>query len=119
MSSSRLFNGTTFTFASTAVGKLVGMSYRAGGNWIDVSYPTDLNKLFEMTSQLELEVKLKFKGGTSLTTGTKGTTAIVWKDGTTTNCPGTWQIGPVEVTGDWDAPITSTAEARPTIPDGS
>jgi len=113
-----MFNGSTFTFSGTPVGQLVGISYRAGGAWVDVSYPEDLNKLFEQ-GQTELEVRLKFKGGTSLSPKAKGVAAIIWADGSSSSCPGTWQVGPVECTGDWDAPITSTAELRPTVPDAS
>ena len=112
---SRMFNGSSFTFASSAVGKIVGMSFKIGGTWVDVTEPEDANKLFEQ-GQPELEVKLKFKGGTTLVQGAVGAAAIVWNDGTSTSCPGTWQVGPVEYTGDWDAPITSTAELRPTVP---
>jgi hypothetical protein len=116
---SRMFNGSTFNFASSAVGKIIGISYSEGGTWVDVTQPEDLNKLSELSTQADLIVKLKFKGGNSLVRAAKGVAAIVWKDGTTTACPGTWQVGPREVTGDWDAPITSTAELKPTVPDAT
>jgi hypothetical protein len=116
----RMFNGSTFTFASVSVPKLIGISYRIGGQWVDVSCPDDVNKLFEL-GQHELEIRLRFKkgGAGALTTGTKGTAAIVWTDGSTSTCPGTWQVGTIEQQGDFDGPITSTAELRPTVPDVS
>lgn len=115
---SRLFNGTTFSFGSTPVGKLIGISYKKGGSWIDVSEPEDANKLFEL-GQSELDVQLRFKGGAAgnLTPGDKDTAAIVWKDGSTTPCPGTWMVGPIGVEGSWESPLSSTAELRPTVPD--
>jgi len=115
----RLFNGTVFTFAGTPAGKLVGLSYRIGGNWIDVTEPADLNKLYELSSQSDLEVKLKFKGCHALTEGTKGVAAITFSNGFTRACPGTWQVGNFEFSGDWDSPWQSTAEARPTVPDSA
>lgn len=115
---SRMFNGSTFTFASSAVGKLVSMSFKKGGSWVEVTQPEDANKLYEL-GQSDLEVQLKFKGGGagSLVPGTKGTAAIVWKDGTTSTCPGSWMVGPISVEGSWDNPLTSSVELRPTVPD--
>ena len=112
---SRMFNGSTFTFNSSAVAKLVGLSYKRGGQWVDVTVPEDLNKLFEL-GQTEIEVTLKFKGGCSLAFKAKGTAAIVWSDGTASPCPGTWQVGPQNPDGNWDAPITDTCTLRPTVP---
>jgi hypothetical protein len=113
----RLFNGTVFAFDGTAVGKLVGLAYKVGGQWIDVTEPEDLNKLYELSTQSDLEIKLKFKGCHLLVEGTKGTAAITFSNGYTRSCPGTWQVGNFEFTGDWEAPWNSTAEARPTVPD--
>jgi hypothetical protein len=115
---SRMFNGSTFSFASAAVGKLIGIAFKQGGAWIDVTEPEDANKLFEQ-GQTEIDVQLRFKGGAagSLTHKAKGVAAIVWKDGSTTTCPGTWMVGPKSVEGSWDAPISSTVELRPTVPD--
>lgn len=114
---SRLFNGTTVTFASAAVGKLVGISYKVGGNWIDVTEPADLNKIYELPSQADLQVQLKFKGCHSLTEKAKGVLAITFSNGYSRSCPGTWQVGNFDFSGDHDAPWQSTAEARPTVPD--
>lgn len=111
----RMFNGTTLTFGS-AVGKLVGLTYSVGGAWVDVSEPADANKLFEL-GQKELTLKARLKGITALVPGTKGALSIDWSDGTDVTAPGTWQIGPIEQTGDHDQPLTSTVEFRPTVPD--
>jgi hypothetical protein len=111
-----MFNGSTFSFSGSSVGKLVGIAYSVGGNWIDVSEPEDLVKLFEFTSQPELSVKLKFKRQHNLTAGDKGTAAILWSDGTTSSCPGTWQVGPNDKSGDWDSPLNCSVELRPTVP---
>ena len=62
----RLFNGSTFNFAGTPVLRLAGMSYKQGGNWIDVTQPTDVTKIFEI-GQPDLAVSLKFKGHNGLT----------------------------------------------------
>lgn len=115
--STRLFNGTTVTFGGASVGKLVGLSYRVGGNWIDVTEPADLNKLYELSTQSDLQLQLKFKGCHTLTEKAKGAIAITFSNGFTRSCPGTWQVGNFDFSGDWDAPWQSTAEARPTVPD--
>jgi hypothetical protein len=115
---SRMFNGSTFSFGGTPVGKLIGISYKEGGSWIEVTEPEDLVKLYEL-SKADLQVQLKFKGGAAgnLTYGAKGAAAITWKDGSTTPCPGTWMVGPKDVEGSEDNPISSTRELRPTVPD--
>ena len=114
---SRIFNGSVFNFSSSPVAGIVGISYKEGGNWIDVTMPADLNKLWQISTQPDFAVSLKFKGGSAaaLTYAATGAASITWSDGTTTSCPGTWTVGPMEVQGDWDAPITSTRELRPTI----
>lgn len=113
----RMFNGTVLTFG-TAVTKLGGLSYSIGGAWVDVSQPEDANKLFEL-GQKDLALRARLKGLCTIAPGTKNTLSIAWSDGTTTNAPGTWQAGPVENTGDHDAPLTSTIEFRPTVPDSA
>jgi hypothetical protein len=119
MAKTRLFNNDiTVTFNNSAVGKLVGLSYRVGGNWIDVTEPADLNKLYELSNQSDLQLQLKFKGCHSLTEKTKGTLAIASvSNNFSRSCPGTWMVGNFEYSDDWDAPWQSTAEARPTVPD--
>ena len=113
---SRMFNGSIFNFGGSPVLKLAGLSHSQGGQWIDVTTPEDLNKIFEV-GQTELAIKLKFKGRCSLPFKAKGAASITWSNGTTSPCPGTWQVGPIEDSGDWDAPVTGTAELRPTVPD--
>jgi len=113
----RLFNGSEFLFAGSAVGKLTGLAFKVGGNWVEVTEPADLNKLYELPPQADLAVQLRFKGCHTLTSGSKGTAAITFSNGFTATCPGTWQVGNFEYTGDHDAPWSSTAEARPTVPD--
>lgn len=115
--STRLFNGTTVSFGEAECGKLAGLAYRVGGNWVDVTEPEDLNKLFELSPQAELALQLKFKGCHSLTSGTKSALTLSFSNGFTQTCPGTWQVGNFDYSGDWDAPWQSTAEARPTVPD--
>jgi hypothetical protein len=112
---SRMWNGTVLNFDGAAVTRVVGLSYKAGGAWVDVSTPEDLNKLFEM-GQTELTLSVKFKGRCSLTFKATGAMSLTWADGTTSPCPGTWQVGPIEDTGDFDAPVTGTTELRPTVP---
>jgi hypothetical protein len=111
---SRMFNGSVFNFNGSAVTKLAGLSHKQGGAWVDVTVPEDLNKIFEM-GQTDLEIRVKFKGRCSLTFKAKGTCSITWSDGTTSPCPGTWQVGPIEDSGDWDAPVTGSVELRPTV----
>lgn len=115
---SRMFNGSTFSFGGTPVGKLIGISFRQGGNWVEITEPEDANKLFEI-SQADFAITLRFKAGAAggLTYGAKGDAAIVWKDGSTTTCPGKWMVGPKDVEGGWDNPISSSVELRPTVPD--
>lgn len=109
-----MWNGTVLNFNGTAVTKMVGLAHKQGGQWVDVSAPEDAVKLFEM-GQTELELRVKFKGRCSMTFKDKGTISVTWADGGTSYCPGTWQVGPVENTGDHDAPVTGTAELRPTV----
>ena len=111
---SRMFNGAVLRFGGAAVTKLAGIQYKAGGQWVDVSTPEDANKLFEL-GQTELEVRIKFKGRCSLTFKAKGSLGITWSDASTSDCPGTWQVGPIEDSGDVDAPVTGTVELRPTV----
>ena len=111
---SRMWNGTVFTFGS-AVLRMVGLAYKQGGAWVDVSQPEDVNKLFEV-GQTELVVNIKFKGLCSLVAKAKATASIAWANGTTISLPGTWQVGPIEDTGDFDAPVTGSVELRPTVP---
>jgi hypothetical protein len=115
----RLYDGTTATFNSAAVGDLIGLSYKIGGNWVDVTDPADANKLFEIPPQSEIELQLKFSGCHALVKGTKGTLAITASNGFTFTCPGTWQVGPCNFSGDRGAAWQSTAELRPTVPDGA
>ena len=111
----RYFNGATLTFKGTAVTKIVGISYKNGGQWIDVTQPEDANKLYELSPQPDFEVQVKYKGACSLTRGDRGTLAIAWSDSSTSECPGTWQCGPIDKSGDWDAPITGSVTFRPTV----
>jgi hypothetical protein len=111
-----MFNGSVLNFASAPVARVVGLSYRTGGAWVDVTEPADVNKLFEI-GQTDLSLSVKFKRHCALTFKAKGTVSITWADGTTTSAPGTWQVGPIDDSGDWDAPITGTVELRPTVPD--
>ena len=115
---SRMFNGSTLAFGGAAVARLVGLTFRAGGAEVDVTQPEDLVKLYE-AGQDDLEVNAKFKGGCALTRQARGTLAIVWKDGSTSDCPGMWQVMEIETTGDWDAPITGSAKFKPTVPDAA
>ena len=112
-----MFTGSTLNFASTLVTNLVGMTFKKSGAWVDVSLPEDANKLFEL-GQAELEVALKFKkaGLGGLSYGLTGTAAIIWKDGSTSNCPGTWVVDPTNQTGDYDAALASDCVLRPTVP---
>ena len=113
--SSRLFNGTTFTFNSSLVGGIVGLDVKVGGNWIEVTMPEDLNKLYEVSPQPDLEIRLRFRGCHNLVYGAKGTAAIVFSNGYSRTCPGTWQVGPCDFPGAQDAPWESSAELRPTV----
>ena len=114
-STSRMFNGSVLNFGGTAVTRLAGITYKVGGAKIDVTYPEDLNKLFE-AGQDDIEVTCKFKGGCSLVRKATGTLSITWSDGTTSSCPGTWQVMEVGSQGDHDAAITGHANFSPTVP---
>jgi hypothetical protein len=113
-----MYNGTVFTFNSVAVAKAVGLSYSVGAEWVDVSEPADMNKLFEL-GQTNLSLKVKYKGHCALTFKSKGTASLVWGDGTTTTLPGTWMAGPYEDSGDFDGPVSGSIELRPTVPDSA
>ena len=113
--STRLFNNTVLTFGGSAVGGLVGLSYRIGGQWIDVTIPEDLYKVFELSTQPELTLQARFAGCHSLTDRTKGAIAIVFSNGFVGTLPGTWQVGQSDYNGDLDAPWKSSAEFRPTV----
>ena len=111
---SRYFNGSILNFNSSPVARIVGISFKAGGSSIDITYPADAIKLFNASPQDDLTVSVKFKGGCALARQATGALTITWNDGTTTTCPGTWQVQDVETTGDWDAPITGSATLKPT-----
>lgn len=111
----RLFDGTTLTFAGSPAGNLVGLSYSTGGQWQDVTIPSDLNKLFEVASQPELTVKAKFKQCHSLVYGAKGALAIVFSNGFSKTCPGDWQVGPANLDAEQGSDWKSDCEFRPTI----
>jgi len=113
----RMFNGSVLNFAGAPVARVAGLSYSTGGQWVEVTEPADLNKLWEVSSQPDFALRVRFKGHCGLTYKAKGAIAIAWADGTQVAAPGVWQVGPMEDTGDWDAPITGTAELRPTVPD--
>lgn len=114
---SRMFNDSVLNFNASAVTQVVGIAVSEGGTWVDVTQPEDANKLFEISTQPDFACKVKFKGGCAMTQGQKGALSITWKNGLTTTCPGTWQVGPINNSGDWDAPITGDVELRPTVPD--
>lgn len=111
----RMFNGSTLTFG-TAVARLVGISYRCGGATIDVSEPADLNKLYE-AGQDDLELTARVKRMPTLARKAKNTITIVWANGDSTTCPGTWQVMDVSGGGDYDGPITGSITFKPTVPD--
>ena len=114
----RMFNGTVLNVnGSTAETHVVGLAYKDGGNWIDVTVPDDTAKLYQLSTQDDISLQVKYKGTTTLVRGTYLTSlSITWSDGSTSTLTGAWQVGPVEKTGDWDAPITGTVELRPTVP---
>ena len=113
----RLFNGSTLSLGNAAVARLIGMQYKIGGDTIDVTEPEDLNKLFEVTAQDDLELTAKVKRMPTLTRGTKGALTITWADGSTTSPPGTWVVSAVDGGGDQDSPIAGSVSFKPTVPD--
>ena len=115
--STRLFNGTILTFNGSPVGGLVGLDYRVGGAWIEVTVPADVVKLFELPTQPDLQLNFKFRGCHALVNRAKGSMAITFSNGFTSTMPGTWQVGVFGFSADQDASWNSTAEARPTVPD--
>ena len=115
-STNRFFNGSILNFNGTPVLHVVGISYKDGGNWIDVTEPEDLTRIYQLATQDDLEVQVKYKGSCTLTRGAVGTLSITWSDGSSSTCSGNWQVGPVDKTGDWDAPVTGSASLRPTVP---
>ena len=113
----RYFNGTVLSVASSPVAKVVGLAYKDGGSWIDVTVPEDTAKLYQLSPQDDFALQIKYKGGISLARGAYLTPCtLTWADGTTSSMPGTWQVGPIEKTGDWDSPVTGTVELRPSVP---
>jgi hypothetical protein len=113
----RFFNGTVLNVDSAPVLKVVGISYKDGGQWIDVTVPEDAAKLYQLSTQDDFAIQLKYKGSCALTRGGYHTScSLTWADGTTSSMPGTWQVGPIEKTGDWDAPVTGSVELRPSVP---
>jgi hypothetical protein len=115
--STRLFNGSTFSFGS-AVARVVGVQYKIGGATVDVSEPEDLNKLFE-AGQADLELSIKVKRMPTLTRGAKAVPTMTWANGDTTAFPGTWGIMSTDGGGDWDAGIAGNITIKPTVPDAS
>lgn len=110
----RLFNGSTFTFGA-AIGRCVGIQYKCGGSTIDVTEPEDLNKLFEV-GQDDLEVTVKVKRMPAVTRGAKNTASVNWADGSSTTLPGTWIVTEHSGGGDQDSPINGSITFKPTVP---
>lgn len=110
----RMFNGTTFTFAN-AIARLVGLQYRCNGQVIEVTEPGDLNKLFEV-GQADLEVTAKVKRMPAVAYGTKAVPSITWADGSTTPLPGTWVVADLGGGGDENGVISGDFKIKPTVP---
>ena len=108
----RFFNGAVLNFAATPVANCVGVAYKDGGQWIDVTQPADAVRIYELATQDDLSIQIKFKGQVTLTRGATGAVSMTWADGTTSYCPGVFMVGPIEKTGDWDGPVTGTTELR-------
>jgi hypothetical protein len=119
----RFFNGSKLFVngSSTAVTNVVGLAYKDGGSWIDVTVPEDLVKIYQLSTQDDVSLQIKYKGAMSLTRGEILTAlSITWADtSTSTISDQQWQVGPIDKTGDWDAPVTGTVEVRPTVPTAS
>ncbi len=108
----RFFNGAVLNFNATAVANVVGVAYKDGGQWIDVTQPSDATRIYQLATQDDLSLQLKFKGAIGLTRAATGPVSMTWADGSTSYCPGVFQVGPIEKTGDWDSPVTGTVELR-------
>jgi hypothetical protein len=110
-----MFNGSTLTFG-TAIGRLVGLQYRANGEVVEVTEPDDLIKLYEI-GQADLEVTAKVKRMPTVDVGDQETLAIVWSDGSTTTLTGEWIVSAVEGGGDWNSQISGSITFKPTVDD--
>lgn len=78
----RKFLGTALTFG-TSIGRLVGLRYRARGEWINVTEPDDLVQLGEI-GQPDLELVASVKRLPTVAVGDQNTISITWNDGSTT-----------------------------------
>lgn len=100
------FNGTTLTFGGPAVGSILGIDVKVGGQSVDVSASDSVAKLYEVGLN-DIEITIDLKGGTALARGTAGVLAIVWHDGSAIALPNTCIITEVSATGKMDDAITS------------
>ena len=109
----RAFNGSTLTFKSTPVAKLIGMQYRSNGTVIDVTEPDDTTKLYEV-GQPENEMTATVKRMPLVAIGDNGALSVVWHDGSTTAFTATWTVTAIGGGGSQDAPISGDITFRRT-----
>ena len=100
----RLFNGTIFKWGGQPQAGLMGVSVRIGGSWVEVTMPEELLKIHEFWTQPDYAVQLKFRGCHELAVGDWDTAEVEFSNGFTLELPGYWMIGPIEYSGDQDAP---------------
>lgn len=81
--SNKGFNGSTLSFAGTAVGTLIGLTVDTSAAEVDVTASGDTVKSYE-SGIPDPSIQVEVIGGTVLAVGSKGSVGIAWNDGTTT-----------------------------------
>ena len=111
----RMFNGSTFTFDGDPIAKVTGISFRAAGETVDVTDPGDAGKLFEGGVD-DLEVTIDLNGGTPPARGAVGSVAIGFADGSPVTTEDDWVVTQSQVTGRQNSRVTSQITIKPTLP---
>ncbi len=111
MPTNKGFNGSTFTFGS-AVGAVVGISYKKNAAKVKVSSPEDAKQLFVGGSPDET-VTIEIRGGTSIDVGDTAAASIAFNDGTNKSL-GNCEVFDVAINGSEENPISSSIELGPT-----
>jgi hypothetical protein len=105
------FNGSTISFAGSAVLKVISISAPQEVDEIDVSGANE--PWIAEGGQLKQSIDVKVVGGTTLTCGTKGAITGAWNDGSTFPAITSAMLSKASVEGSKNNPISTTLHFVP------
>lgn len=108
------FNGSTFSFASSVIGTLKGLTVDVKASEIDITAAGDSLHTYEVGLP-DTELSVEVIGGTILAIGTKGAVAVAWFDGTTTGTLTKGVVTSANVKGSVDGEISATYKIKATV----